>query len=42
MNFDYKQALVTIGLTAVGVLLALKVKELMDRAKTVPPAKSEG
>ena len=41
-KMDFKNALRTVALTAVAVLIAFKVKELFDMARTVPPQKVQG
>jgi hypothetical protein len=41
MDNKLKEVLVTIGLTTFSVLLALKIKEWMNSARTLPPQKVE-
>lgn len=36
-----KQFLIEVLTVSVGVLVAFKIKEFLDRAKTIPPTKSE-
>lgn len=40
-NLNLKDVLKSIAITTVAVLIAFKVKEMLDKAKTVPPQKAE-
>jgi hypothetical protein len=41
MDGKYKEVLTTIAITTLSVLLALKINEMLNRARLVPPMKAD-
>jgi hypothetical protein len=41
MDNKLKEALLTVALTTVSVLIALRINSMLNSAKTVPPRKAE-